>query len=70
MFSTMVEDVLSANSNSSHHSGSWKIRSMGFFYQKTFVFQIISTTKHPTNTFITPRNQFINILNPKKDLNQ
>jgi hypothetical protein len=51
MSSTVVEDVLSAN----HHSGSWKIKSMSFFNPKTFVFQLISTMKHPTNTLITPR---------------
>jgi hypothetical protein len=60
----MTVDVSFVSLDSDHHCGGQKIRLISFFPKKTH-FQLISITKHSTNTLGTPRNQFINLLNPK-----
>jgi hypothetical protein len=62
---TVVNGVSSTSPDSGYSCGGKKIRIMKFLLKK-LIFQLVSTTKHPTNTFKTPRNQLINLINPKE----
>ena len=62
------DNVLSVSPKSNNHFGGWKLGFVGFFTKKKNCFSTISTTKHPTNTLKTPRNQPYQPNELKKDL--
>jgi hypothetical protein len=52
-----------------HHCDGRKIKPIGFFYPKKLVPNAFQPQKHLTNIIRTLKNQPINPLNPKNDLN-
>jgi len=58
----LTDDVLLVSPKFNIHCGGWKIWICGFFVPKNSFFQPFQ----PQDTFITPKNQSINLINLKK----